>query len=52
LKQEVNYGKSSCNKEIMSLLIIGKVVATRMWISDKRRKMGKTITTLSLNEGT
>jgi hypothetical protein len=31
---------------------MGKVVATRMWVIPKRRKMGKTITRYPLKEDT
>jgi hypothetical protein len=34
----------------MTLLIMGKVVATRMWVNLKIRKKGKTIMTLKLEK--
>jgi len=36
----------------MILLIMGKVVGTRMWVSPKIRKMGKKIIRYPLKEGT
>jgi hypothetical protein len=36
----------------VGLLIMGKVVATRRWVSPRRRKMDKIVTIWPIKEGT